>query len=239
MAFDLGHIWASMSLMSKIVALVLFVYGVIVIGVTVERLIALGRSAAQSRVFARSAGKLIEEWNPDGLVQLAERHQQSALARVFAAVTRRFDRGMHDLESGVSPVDLARNEAVRQKEQVGHELRRGLGILASIGSTAPFVGLLGTVLGIIAAFQGIAATGGGGLGAVSAGIAEALIETAFGLFVAIPSVLLYNYFMARANTVELALERSAGELLDEMEVQHGHELEAGPDDAKEREAAAA
>lgn len=116
---------------------------------------------------------------------------------------------------------MARNEAERQRERIGQELRRGLSVLASIGSTAPFVGLLGTVLGIISAFQGIAATGGGGLGAVSAGIAEALIETAFGLFVAIPTVLSYNYFMARANAVEGALERASGELLDELENEHG------------------
>ncbi len=236
MAFDLGHIWADMSLLSKIVAAVLFVYGVIVIGVAVERLIMLGRSAAHSRIFAGTAGKLIEEWNTEALVELAGQHRQSALARLFGAVIRRFERGMEDLDSGVSPVELARNEAVRRKEQIGHDLRRGLGVLASIGSTAPFVGLLGTVLGIIAAFQGIAATGGGGLGAVSAGIAEALIETAFGLMVAIPAVLVYNYFMARANTVELALERSAGELLDEMEAQYGRTVEGHAD---EREAAAA
>jgi biopolymer transport protein ExbB len=234
MAFDIVHIWNSMGLLSRIVAGWLFIYAVAVIGVTVERLIALGRSSVQSRLFASAAGKLVEDWDVPGLVALADGHPQSALARLFGTVLRRFDRGLDELDSGVSPVEFARNEASRRREQIGHELRRGMGILASIGSTAPFVGLLGTVLGIIAAFQGIAATGGGGLGAVSAGIAEALIETAFGLFVAIPSVLLYNYFMARANQVDLSLERSAGELLDEMEAQYGREY-----DIQRQEAAAA
>src|SRR6185295_6424258 len=86
---------------------------------------------------------------------------------------------------------------------------------------APFVGLLGTVVGIITAFQGIATTGSGGLGAVSAGIAEALIETAFGLAVAIPAVLCWNYLSTRIAADEAALERFAGELLDEMEDAHG------------------
>ena len=91
----------------------------------------------------------------------------------------------------------------------------------AVGSVAPFIGLLGTVIGIITAFQSIASTGSGGLGAVSAGIAEALIVTALGLAVAIPSVLCFNYLTGRIAAVDLALERSAGELLDEMENEHG------------------
>jgi biopolymer transport protein ExbB len=105
-------------------------------------------------------------------------------------------------------------------EALGSDLRRGLSVLASVGSVAPFVGLLGTVIGIIGAFQGIAATGSGGLGAVSAGIAEALIETAFGLMVAIPAVLLFNWLTTRINAIDLVLARSAGELLDEIENRH-------------------
>src|SRR5688500_9180462 len=96
-----------------------------------------------------------------------------------------------------------------------------MGLLASVRSVAPFVGLLGTVVGIIAAFQGIATSGGGGIAAVSAGIAEALVETALGLVVAIPAVLFFNWLTGRVNLVELALNRSASELLDEMENHFG------------------
>jgi biopolymer transport protein ExbB/TolQ len=118
---------------------------------------------------------------------------------------------------------MARNEASRQTEKIAAELRRGLNIVATVGSIAPFVGLLGTVIGIIAAFQGIGATGSGGIQAVSTGIAEALVETAFGLMVAIPAVILFNYLNSRVANIELALGRSLGELLDEMENQHGRE----------------
>ncbi|MBK7583298.1 MAG: MotA/TolQ/ExbB proton channel family protein [Myxococcales bacterium] len=97
-----------------------------------------------------------------------------------------------------------------------------MSILATTGSIAPFIGLLGTVVGIIAAFQGIAASGSGGIGAISAGIAEALVETALGLLVAIPAVLMFN-LTGRINTLELALSRSVGELLDEMEDHDGDE----------------
>ncbi|MEZ4261906.1 MAG: MotA/TolQ/ExbB proton channel family protein [Polyangiaceae bacterium] len=104
---------------------------------------------------------------------------------------------------------------------MGGDLRRGMGVLASVGSVAPFVGLLGTVVGIITAFQGIAATGSGGLGAVSAGIAEALVETALGLMVAIPAVLFFNQLNNKMNSVEAELARRTGELLDEVENSHG------------------
>ena len=102
-------------------------------------------------------------------------------------------------------------------EEIGVDLRRGLNVLSSVGSTAPFVGLLGTVLGIISAFQGIAATGSGGLSSVSAGISEALIETALGLTVAIPAVLAFNYLSSRIATEELRLKNASGELLDLIE----------------------
>jgi biopolymer transport protein ExbB len=93
-----------------------------------------------------------------------------------------------------------------------------MSVIATVGSLAPFVGLLGTVVGIIGAFQGLgAAGGGGGIGPVMRGISEALIETAFGLLVAIPAVIAFNYLNARISAIETALGRSAGELLDELE----------------------
>ncbi len=221
MSFDLGHILGSMGVAGMVVFGVLALYGVVTIAISVERWIALRRGARETRRFAAAAQQLIESWRLEEVPGLAAQHPQSPLATLVGAVVRRYFRAIDDGPGGVEPVELARHEAGRQRERIGQELRRGLSVLASIGSTAPFVGLLGTVLGIINAFQGIATSGGGGLGAVSAGIAEALIETAFGLFVAIPTVLLYNHFMTRASAVELALERSTGELLDELENEHG------------------
>ena len=93
-------------------------------------------------------------------------------------------------------------------------LKRGLAVLATVGATAPFVGLLGTVVGVINAFVGIAATGSGGIGAVSAGIAEALVETALGLFVAIPAVWFYNYLSGRLEYFNVEMDNSSSELVD-------------------------
>ena len=95
-----------------------------------------------------------------------------------------------------------------------NDLKKGVSSLATIGSTAPFVGLLGTVVGVITAFQGIAATGSGGLGAVSAGISEALVETALGLVVAIPAVWFYNYLTGRIEYFNVEMDNSSSELVD-------------------------
>jgi biopolymer transport protein ExbB len=221
MSFSLYDIVFSSGPLGFAVFCWLSIYLIVTCAISIERLISMGRSQRQSREFALKAAPLIEEWRLEELTRAADAHKHSALARLFGAIVRRYQRAVDEPEGKLSPVELARNEAVRRKEQVSNELRRGLGVLASIGSTAPFVGLLGTVLGIIDAFTGIATSGGGGLGAVSAGISKALFETAYGLVVAIPTVLVYNYFMGRANNVEVALERSASELLDELENQDG------------------
>jgi biopolymer transport protein ExbB len=221
MSFDLVHIWHSMSFFSKAIACVLVMMAIGCIGVVIERVIALSRNAKDSRAFARNIAPLIDGWKVDELVEVADKHNYSVLAKLLGQITRRYLRGYEDLEGGLSPFEMAKNEAERAKEALGAELRRGMNVLASVGSVAPFVGLLGTVVGIIAAFQGIAATGGGGISAVSAGIAEALVETALGLLVAIPAVLSFNYLTTRVNAVELALNGSASELLDEMENHDG------------------
>ncbi|MGK4003624.1 MotA/TolQ/ExbB proton channel family protein [Sorangium sp. So ce1036] len=221
MQFDLEHIWASMGLLSKLVAFALVLMALASVAVVVERLIALARQASETRSFAREARPVMEAWDTARLMDIAERYDRSALARLVAAAVRRFRRAADAGEGGVPAVELARREVSRRREAISADLRRGLSVLATVGSVAPFVGLLGTVIGIITAFQTIASTGSGGLGAVSGGIAEALIVTALGLGVAIPAVLCFNYLTTRIAAVELALERSAGELIDEMENEHG------------------
>jgi biopolymer transport protein ExbB len=220
MSFDLMHIWQSMGPLARAIAGVLVIMAIASIGVAVERLWSFRRSRNESRAFVKKVTPLLKKWDLGAVRKAADEHKGSALARLFSAVTRRY---LDARASGgqLSPIEMARNEAERVRESLGQDLRRGMNVLASVGSVAPFVGLLGTVVGIIGAFQGIADKGSGGLGAVSAGIAEALIETAFGLMVAIPAVLIFNYLTARVARIELALARSAGELLDDMENHDG------------------
>jgi biopolymer transport protein ExbB len=218
MSFNLSHIWTHMGPLSKGIAFVLFMMAVSFIGVTIERLIAFSRSAKESRQFAVQAGKLLEEGGVEALVPLADKFKGSSLARLFGPIIRRYLHAFDEQAKGaLSPVQLARNEAERRKEAVGEELRRGMNVVATVGSIAPFVGLLGTVVGIIGAFQGIGSAGSAGIGPVMAGISEALIETAFGLMVAIPAVIAFNYLNTKIGAIETALGRSAGELLDELE----------------------
>ena len=221
MKFDLAHIWASMGIMSRLVAFALVAMAIASIAVVVERIIALGRQDSESRVFTREVGPALEEWDTGTIIDVADKYKRSAVARLVAAAFRRFQRAVESPDGGLTPVELARREMERKREAIGADLRSGMSVLASVGSIAPFVGLLGTVVGIIGAFQTIGSTGSGGLGAVSAGIAEALIVTAFGLAVAIPAVLFFNYLSTRIASVERILERSAGELADEMENEHG------------------
>lgn len=219
MSFNPLHIWASMGPLSKVIASILLLMATMIVAVFVERNVTLLRARTETKKFLRAVVSLL---TPDGYsraVEVATGHQASPFARLMAPVLRKLSSGD---EKNLSRVEVARREAERQKEIVGEDLRRGMSVLASIGSVAPFVGLLGTVVGIITAFQGIAATGSGGLGAVSAGIAEALVETALGLMVAIPAVLFFNQLNTKIAAVETELARRTGELLDELENSHGH-----------------
>ena len=152
------------------------------------------------------------------MISEAHAHRAGYLARLVETGLSTYQAALSDTEGReLAPVERTRRRLERRVDLLVAEMKRGLPVLASVGSVAPFVGLLGTVLGIISAFQGIAATGSGGLSSVSAGIAEALIVTALGLAVAIPSVLAFNYLATRISQDQLALTDAAGELADRIE----------------------
>ena len=194
MQFDLGHILHSMGLLSRVIAGVLLVMAILSIGVTIERAILLQRSKLATGAFLSKVREALDVWDIDSVLRIAKDHPRSFMAK---------------------------RASERRRDAMAADMRKGMSIIATVGSVAPFVGLLGTVIGIITAFQGIGGSGSAGLGAVGAGIAEALVETAFGLMVAIPAVLFFNALNTRINADEAALERFAGELLDEMENAHG------------------
>lgn len=237
MTFDLAHIWGSMSLANKAITIFIALMGLLTAAITFERVVALGKSARVSREFAAKVEPALADWNLDAILQIARAHEASNLARLFDALVVKYAQVTTRAVGGMSAIDAVRNESGRRLEVLGAELKRGMPVLATIGSITPFVGLLGTVIGIIAAFQAIGAAGAGGIGTVSAGIAEALIETAFGLAVAIPAVMVFNYLTSRISTVEAALARSAGQLIDEMEYRHGQPTDRDSDILETRRAA--
>jgi biopolymer transport protein ExbB len=201
------------------------------IGVVVERMVNFAKAARESREFARQILPKFDDWDLEGIQKVSTKFKNSPLAKLFGFVVVRYQKSLEEPTGGLTPVEMARNESERRREQIGSDLRRGMSVLASVGSTAPFVGLLGTVLGIIASFAAIGSEGSGGINTVMTGISEALAETALGLLVAIPAVLLFNYLSVRVTGIELALARSTGELLDEMENRHGQQNAAAESEA--------
>lgn len=221
MQFDLGHILHNMGLLSRVIAGVLLVMAILSIGVTIERAILLYRSKIATATFLSKVRDALDMWDIDAVLHIAKDHPRSFMAKLANGIVNRYQHALANHEGNLSAVERARRASERRRDAMAADMRKGMSIIATVGSVAPFVGLLGTVIGIITAFQGIGGTGSAGLGAVGAGIAEALVETAFGLMVAIPAVLFFNYLNTRINADEAALERFAGELLDEMENSHG------------------
>jgi biopolymer transport protein ExbB len=218
MSFSLVEMWHTMGIPAKVVGIFLVLMGLASLTVFIERLLTLRRSRSAARRFASEAGEDLEAGSVEAVLAEAAKYPQGHLPRlVQSGLTTYWQARNAPDGSGLTPVERTRRHLERRLEELGADLRRGMSVLASVGSVAPFVGLLGTVVGIITAFQGIAATGSGGLSSVSAGIAEALVETALGLAVAIPAVLAFNYLSTQIARDELALATSAGELLDTIE----------------------
>jgi biopolymer transport protein ExbB len=218
MSFDIGKIFAEMGVFALIIVGALGLMAVAALTVVVERLWSYRRTRRKSIEFAFRAADLLAERQYGELLAAAERPRGGPLAGLLAAGLRTYQHALEVPPSGdVSPIELCRRELARRADYIAAQLRRGLGVLASVGSVAPFVGLLGTVVGIIDAFEGIAAEGSGGIGAVSSGIAEALVVTAIGLTVAIPAVLAFNYLSARSDALMMAIDQARGQLIDHLE----------------------
>ncbi|WP_338872048.1 MotA/TolQ/ExbB proton channel family protein [Myxococcus stipitatus] len=217
MNFNLRDIYNHMGVFALGIAWTLMLFAVASLAVFFERLFVFFRSRATSRAFAARAGQLLMQHQHEALVKEAEGTKGSHLATLLGGGMKTF-LAKSKLPAGkLGPVELTRRELVRINERVSADVRRGMSVLATVGSVAPFVGLLGTVVGIIEAFSGIAKEGSGGLGAVSSGIAEALVVTALGLLVAIPAVLMFNFLSTRADALQLSLDNARSELMDHLE----------------------
>lgn len=221
-AFDLISMWRAMGPLAKSVALTLAVMSVYSLAVTAERLWTYTRARRASRRFAAALGSLLPAGKLGEGFELSKQHRRGYLAQVMGEALREYRQGRGEgdvaqedtIVQGYDVLAAVRRSVERHSTRVLADLRRGLGGLATISSAAPFVGLLGTVGGIITAFQSMAATGSGGLGSVSAGIAEALVTTAFGLFVAIPAVMMFNYFTHSVEAMEVEMATCTAELVD-------------------------
>ena len=183
-----------------------------------ERIYTFSQARKQSKLYAPQVAKHLKDGRLKDAIALSasKNFRYSHLAKVVLAGLQEF-QFQQEAGGGLSRddlVDSVRRSIQRATALTQSDLKKGVNSLATIGTTAPFVGLLGTVVGVINAFVGIAATGSGGIGAVSAGIAEALVETALGLLVAIPAVWFYNYLTGRLDYFNVEMDNSSSELVD-------------------------
>jgi biopolymer transport protein ExbB/TolQ len=208
-----GALWTSMSLMAKGVVVLMIIMSIYSIWVMVERFIVFQKAKNQSLKLLGALSNVLTKGDYQQAIDITKKYKQSHLAKVIAAGLLEFAAVRRD-KRNIDPeitIEAARQGMDRTAMITIAELKENLGVLATIGATAPFVGLFGTVLGIIHAFEKMA-TSGGGIATVSAGISEALITTAFGLFVAIPAVWAYNYFQNRVDRFTVEMSNSGSEM---------------------------
>jgi len=215
---NLLEMWNQMGWVAKGIGVILFFMSMLSFGVAIERIFTFVQARKQSKLYAPQVAKHLKEGRlKDAIaVSTSKNFRYSHLAKVVLAGLQEY-QFQQESGGGLSREDLmdtVRRAIQRASALTASDLKKMVPSLATIGATAPFVGLLGTVVGIITAFQGIAATGSGGLGAVSAGIAEALVETALGLVVAIPAVWFYNYLTSRIEYFNVEMDNSSSELVD-------------------------
>src|SRR5678810_170204 len=174
-SFDLMTMWSNMEWPARTVVIVLFIMSAWSIGVMIDRWIAYNGARKQSRAFAPAVAGALREGKLDEAIKIADRYGKSHLAKVVVAGLQEFRA--HQMSSEISGEEIeASKRALERAEAIVHaELKRGISSLATIGSTGPFVGLFGTVVGIINAFKGISSEKSTGLGAVAGGISEALV----------------------------------------------------------------
>jgi len=215
--FTILGMWATMNWVARGVVFVLVLMSVWSLTIAIERLLRFERAKRESLTIALGVTPLLKAHRLEEAINFASdiRYQHSHLARVLRAGLSEFQyETTQNLPEDFDVVASGQRAIERETLMTTAEMKKGLGNLATISTTAPFIGLFGTVAGIIHAFQGMAITGSGGLGAVSAGIAEALVTTAFGLFVAIPAVWLYNYFLNKVDRFSVEMSNTSSQLID-------------------------
>lgn len=209
------ELWNSMGWAARLVFLFLATLSIYSLSVSFERWLRYREARKQSLAFTLAVSPLLKDGRLTDAIALAKKYPASHVAIVVSAGLYEFTMGAHGAGlPGHDVVEAVQRAMERAVVKTSEELKERLSGLATIATTAPFIGLFGTVVGIINAFRGMAVSGSGGLAAVSAGIAEALVTTALGLFVAIPAVWLYNYFVNKVDRFRVEMTNSGSELLE-------------------------
>jgi len=208
----LGHV----GIFGGAVMVCLALLSVFSVGMIIDKHRRFRSASRQTEKFKQEFKKFLHGGDVQDLIEAAKPYQSSYVAQVVLAGITEYD-GVR--ESGRDPgasLELVTSALRDSMSETLIQLRQGLGFLATIGSTAPFIGLFGTVVGIINAFRSIAATGSGGMSVVSGGIAEALVSTALGIFVAIPAVVAFNHFTGKIENFHVQMNRASSQLVNRL-----------------------
>ncbi len=212
MDWDLVSMLHAMSVTAKGVVIMLLLMSAISIGLAIERGLRYAVARNQSRAFVLQVTPVLEEGKLDEAISIAVRNRKSPVASMVASGLEEFQSAPSHA-SNTELIDAAERGLDRSVATIHAELKRGLSGLATIGSTAPFVGLFGTVVGIMNAFRASAPAKAAGIQSVASGISEALVTTALGLLVAVPAVWCYNYFTTKVENFDVEMENSSMELV--------------------------
>ncbi len=214
MELSLLDMFKSMGYFAKGIVVALSVMSIYSMTIMVQKWWAMRKAQQETIKFAPEFSQFLEEDNLTEAIHLAEGYKRSHVALVLGGALQEVKPLIQDGSVTVSDINSAERAVERNMLLEVTNLKRGLAVLATVGSTAPFVGLLGTTMGIVNAFTGMAASGSGGLAAIGAGIAEALITTAFGLLVAIPAVWAYNFFTTKIDNLVAEMTYVSKEMID-------------------------
>jgi biopolymer transport protein ExbB/TolQ len=216
MHFNLIELWGGMNNLVRFIVVALTVQALACLAVTIDRIILLIGAYRKGRRFAQKVGPVLASGDLQGSLALAREDEGSHLAGFIRTGVEVYLARLRKGLERAKAAELAARALERKSENLSESLHKGLNILASTGSTAPFIGLLGTVLGILNAFKLVGQQGSGGMGTIGVAIAEALIVTGYGLMVAIPSVLLFNWLSTRIARYEGGLTHARQELVDHL-----------------------
>jgi biopolymer transport protein ExbB/TolQ len=217
MKIDLFELWHGMGLPVRMVVILLTIQATACVAVIIDRLVLLSLSASRARGFAAEVQQAVAMGDYPKVLALTSSVKSNHLASYLELGLRTFMTRRQAGDDAVRSAELARRALERKGDAISRDMNRGMNVLASTGSTAPFVGLLGTVLGIINAFKLIGESGSGGLGTIGVAIGEALVVTGYGLCVAIPTVLFFNWVSSKIANYEAGLINAGAELVDQLE----------------------
>jgi biopolymer transport protein ExbB/TolQ len=216
MQFGLLEMWAAMGAVAKTVAIILIAMSVLTIYMLIERLLVFNRAKKKSREVAPKLAELLKSGNLKDALALSSKkdYKGSHLARVTQAGIQAVIEGKEAKLSMEEQLETAARGGERAKTLFNQELRRGLSVLATIATSSPFIGLFGTIFGIINAFRGMQLTGSGGIGAVAGGIAEALVTTAVGIGVAVLALWVFNTLNSKIEVYDAEMDNTQSQIVD-------------------------